>query len=574
MLSKFRRASKYLGRLLALVLLALPAWVHADDTLIELLKPALVTQSVAIIKVDLRRLNISALCDRLCTSSTEILATERARLKLLAETFQGGLNDLQSAGAEDLNVIFKLGPFIPSNRVIVLRCTDVPAANRVAKRLTELQGLFGLNPKIQIRDSLVVIQTSEYGESHWSTQIAEPPVWLKLHTETELAQLSAAITAGNNAPIQIVFALTPDQQKVLEECSPETYGDGPNGAPTGIGNLRWISLALDPELKRLNFTIQTETHESATAIREIVKNAIRQVSAIESLQQNLPPFSKWLNAVEPQQADSQIVFDFADADFDQALDAIASPILQSRRSQHYSKSISKLGKIAKAMWAYEEQHGHLPPAFSVAADGQRLHSWRVLLLPHLGYQELFDRFNLNEPWNSEHNRNVSSEIPNEYRDLELGLRTRMLAPTGKNTAISETGVKLIEIVRGTVATILLIEAPDALAVHWTEPSDFLADGKDLVSQLIPANSAGFWMATADTGCHFVPSGTMEILLRSALQINDKRMISITDDSIIDGFDPMRSVQHPSMSYDPQKELPDFWFWEYVPKMVITGGWAK
>lgn len=69
----------------------------------------------------------------------------------------------------------------------------------------------------------------------------------------------------------------------------------------------------------------------------------------------------------------------------------------------------RLHHIALAMLLYKRDHGTLPPAFTVDAEGKRLHSWRVFLLPYLGRKELYDRIRLDEPWNSDHNRQFHEE---------------------------------------------------------------------------------------------------------------------------------------------------------------------
>ena len=51
-------------------------------------------------------------------------------------------------------------------------------------------------------------------------------------------------------------------------------------------------------------------------------------------------------------------------------------------------------RITLAMLLYEHEHGTLPPAWTVDADGNPLHSWRVLLLPYLGEQELYAKIRL------------------------------------------------------------------------------------------------------------------------------------------------------------------------------------
>jgi hypothetical protein len=71
---------------------------------------------------------------------------------------------------------------------------------------------------------------------------------------------------------------------------------------------------------------------------------------------------------------------------------------------HRSNCIDHLRRIALAMLMYEREHGTLPPAYTVDGNGRPLHSWRVLLLPYLGENDLFGKLRLDEPWDSQHNR--------------------------------------------------------------------------------------------------------------------------------------------------------------------------
>ena len=59
--------------------------------------------------------------------------------------------------------------------------------------------------------------------------------------------------------------------------------------------------------------------------------------------------------------------------------------------------MTNMQMIVLAMLLYHEDHGTLPPAFTVDANGTPLHSWRVLLLPYLGYDELYAKIRLDEP---------------------------------------------------------------------------------------------------------------------------------------------------------------------------------
>jgi hypothetical protein len=70
---------------------------------------------------------------------------------------------------------------------------------------------------------------------------------------------------------------------------------------------------------------------------------------------------------------------------------------------------NQLHQIVLAMLSYERDHGTLPPAYSVDADGTPLHSWRVHLLPYLGHAALYDKIRLDEPWDSPHNQKFHGE---------------------------------------------------------------------------------------------------------------------------------------------------------------------
>ncbi|MEZ6119345.1 MAG: DUF1559 domain-containing protein [Pirellulaceae bacterium] len=55
-------------------------------------------------------------------------------------------------------------------------------------------------------------------------------------------------------------------------------------------------------------------------------------------------------------------------------------------------------EISMALINYETVHGTLPPAFTVDENGNRLHSWRTLILPFLEEQALYDSIDLTKPW--------------------------------------------------------------------------------------------------------------------------------------------------------------------------------
>ncbi|MDO4586921.1 MAG: DUF1559 domain-containing protein [Planctomycetia bacterium] len=107
---------------------------------------------------------------------------------------------------------------------------------------------------------------------------------------------------------------------------------------------------------------------------------------------------------------------------------------------------SQMQKLDYAMQLYKADHGTFPPAFTVDAKGNPLHSWRVLLLPYLGQQELFDQIKLDEPWDSEHNRAFHSADLAIYRCPSLEEAQKIIPGetsysviVGKNSLFDESG---------------------------------------------------------------------------------------------------------------------------------------
>jgi hypothetical protein len=85
--------------------------------------------------------------------------------------------------------------------------------------------------------------------------------------------------------------------------------------------------------------------------------------------------------------------------------ALMRPAIQSvHEAQRRISCLDRIHKITLCMLIYEQRHGSLPPPYIVDADGNPLHSWRVLILPYIGQQELYDQIRLDEPWDSHHNR--------------------------------------------------------------------------------------------------------------------------------------------------------------------------
>ena len=95
--------------------------------------------------------------------------------------------------------------------------------------------------------------------------------------------------------------------------------------------------------------------------------------------------------------------------------ALADALLRpARMAAARTDCINNLKQIGLALHNYHTKHDTFPPAYSRGKDGKPLLSWRVLVLPFLGEQALYDQFHLDEAWDSPHNRTLISKMPAAY----------------------------------------------------------------------------------------------------------------------------------------------------------------
>jgi hypothetical protein len=143
---------------------------------------------------------------------------------------------------------------------------------------------------------------------------------------------------------------------------------------------------------------------------------------------------------------------------------------QADRDQKSSQS--NLTKIASAVHSYNDAKGFLPDD-TLSKANKPLLSWRVAILPYVGQKALYEKFKLDEPWDSAHNKKLIAKMPDVFRSPRVKLKgkgnTVYQVFTGSN-AVFGRGQALrfpAAIPDGTSNTIMAVES--STAVPWTKP---------------------------------------------------------------------------------------------------------
>jgi hypothetical protein len=183
-------------------------------------------------------------------------------------------------------------------------------------------------------------------------------------------------------------------------------------------------------------------------------------------------------------------------------------------------SIKNLESIAAGLNAYAADYGTYPPATLRDNAGRAMHSWRVLILPYLGEQETYDRFDLSKPWNHEINLQASYEMPRVYShpgdtNPNLGQSGYYLI-TGPGTLFPATGAmspnKMADDSSQTILVIAGVPPTNTPIGGWAEPIDLdFAKMRGVVNGTVGIepggrSKSGVTMATVDGRGHFLPTG--------------------------------------------------------------------
>lgn len=157
--------------------------------------------------------------------------------------------------------------------------------------------------------------------------------------------------------------------------------------------------------------------------------------------------------------------------------AVSTPRTSARRMQ----CKNNLKQIGLALHNYHDAYGTFPPAYTVDADGNKLHSWRTLILPFFDQASLYESIDLTKPWDDPVNAAaLEMKLKLSRFDSMFACPSAKLAPNhttylalvGENAAFPfDRGRPIKEFTDGSSNTWLVIEVDAAHAVHWMQPQD-------------------------------------------------------------------------------------------------------
>ena len=451
--------------------------------------------TIAVARVRLEKFNLA-------TWQQQLAGEDQAAQRPRSATLQV-LDQLKQHGCSEAFMFFKMSTFEHEVDRIAARFSREPDVERLEQTLRPYTAF----TTYEWREDLLVISRDD-------TSAAVE--------QTGRHGLAEALAKYPDAPV--VFSIVPsDAQRqalrLVDARLPPEYGAGT--VSQLVEDLRWLVVAVSVEPQfGIAATVQA-TDEAAAArlgdwIRMQVASAGVRVSE-RALQ--------WMSELQVAAIDGprfEIEFTAGGATKTvrewllRQLPTVVYPLL-------VDESMNKSLELALAMVNYEATFGHFPAAASYDDDGRPLLSWRIHLLPFLELNELYERFHLDEPWDSEHNRKLISEMPDVFLSAAAKLdrsagQSNFVAPVGDRFVVDLKSPRRIrDISDGMSRTICILEGDSTLAETWTKPTTEPTQVAKLIQNLGTLHSGRIVVSTADsvtmTLKSSIPAESLERLLR-------------------------------------------------------------
>lgn len=165
---------------------------------------------------------------------------------------------------------------------------------------------------------------------------------------------------------------------------------------------------------------------------------------------------------------------------DKLVDALKPAFEQAQKAAEQARHRNNMKQIGLALHNYHDTFQGFP-----ALDGPALKdakhpglSWRVYLLPYVDEAALYQQFNLDEPWDSAHNKPLIQKMPKLFGENKEG-KTSIHVFTGSGAPFQNgEGMRISAITDGTSNTIAAVEAGADVADIWTKPGGLVFDPKE------------------------------------------------------------------------------------------------
>lgn len=479
------------------------------------LGPYLTDDVVGVAYVDLEKVDVAKMIDQAARLRL-VPEQEAKRVKVEAAEMQAVYAELPQRGATKAYVLLRVKDIFGGGPTWIVE-TNGPKETGPVMDL--LRGWIAKSKSLGDLSDVLPLTMEAEGALILGGGSAERLKELRANrAKTPRADVVAALAQLEDADAGAAVVLDDESRRVVREMFPQLPAPFQeiNGALVADG-VRWAGVAVNfpPELK-VALNVETTKPETATSLEQTVGKAMLLAKALLTKESvDGPPMHRQrakgllplLPLVAPTVDGTQLSITFGDDEEEVAFlrDLVPAMTRQMRDEAYRSSRMNNFKQIGLGMHNHESARGRFP-ASSYDANGKPLLSWRVHILPYMEHAELWKQFKLDEPWDSEHNRQLIDQMPELFSDPDPAVRaavgdkgrTTFVVPIGDNLIFGKKeGMKFKELTDGTSNTILTVEVVPERAVVWTKPDDWEVDMANPLAGVARKDRGSFTAGWAD-----------------------------------------------------------------------------
>ena len=378
---------------------------------------------------------------------------------------------------------------MPYTTAVLLRATAPKSvlASDLEKIAKHLAGQIAISDR-----STTELTKLDIGTDPSMTPASEPPAM----PAEQAARWQAALEANKEFPVQGVMMLPDYVIKTFREIKPDLPEElGGGSAEWLLDGARWISLGLDTKNATARIVVQSGSEEGAKIFAKNFPKLVRSVmKKVAPDKESALAFSVLIGMIKPELSGDRVVVSLTDDENNQSLLQFAATVASSIMAPITATTTSnRMRQFALGFHNYQSAYQAFPTYLNMAKTKAKSGlSWRVHVLPFIGFNELYQEFKLDEAWDSPHNIKLLPKMPAIYLptgDMNEAVEikpyhTTYVAPIGKKTVFGQDEpMQFRNITDGTSNTIAFVELKREHAIPWTSPEEYPIDESNPTAKL-------------------------------------------------------------------------------------------
>ena len=211
--------------------------------------------------------------------------------------------------------------------------------------------------------------------------------------------------------------------------------------------------------------------------------------------------------------------------------AMFEAVREFRKEAATASRRNNMKQIGLAFHNYHDVYNHFPAANGNGESGAGNKtglSWRVYLLPFIEQSVLYQQFNMDEDWDSPHNKALIEKMPDIFKveGVDKPGHTSVHVFVGDDTAMgTDDSAGIRDITDGTSNTILAAVAGAESAAVWTKPGG-LEFNPDDPKKVLGTLGEQFLVLLCDGSVRFLKASIDDETLRNLIQRNDGNVVNL------------------------------------------------